>query len=159
MMDNNYLNIMIQSLQKKVKILNSVSEKNKEQRQLLEQEELDVDAFEKNVLEKSELIDQINLLDDGFEELYGRIKNVLEKEKQEHKEEILQMKQLITEVTEKSVTIQSEEARNRRLLETKFSQERKRVKTLRSTSEVTKQYYQNMTKLSYVDAQFMDKKK
>lgn len=159
MMDNNYLNIMIQSLQKKVKILNGVSEKNKEQRQILEQEELDVDAFEKNVLEKSELIDQINLLDDGFEELYGRIKNVLEKEKQEHKEEILQMKQLITEVTEKSVTIQSEEARNRRLLETKFSQERKRVKTLRSTSEVTKQYYQNMTKLSYVDAQFMDKKK
>lgn len=159
MMDSNYLNIMIQSLQKKAKILNSISEKNKEQRQLLEQEELDVDAFEQNVLEKSKLIDQINLLDDGFEELYGRIKDVLEKEKQEHKEEILQMKQLITEVTERSVTIQSEEARNRRLLETKFSQERKRVKTLRSTSEVTKQYYQNMTKLSYVDAQFMDKKK
>lgn len=159
MMDNNYLNIMIQSLQKKVKILDDISEKNKEQRQFLGQEELDVDAFEQNVLEKSGLIDQINLLDDGFEELYGRIKDVLEREKQEHKEEILQMKQLITEVTERSVTIQSEEARNRRLLETKFSQERKRVRNLRSSSEVTKQYYQNMTKLSFVDAQFMDKKK
>ena len=69
------------------------------------------------------------------------------------------MKQLITEITEKSVTIQSEEVRNRRLVERRFSQERKKVKSMRNSSTVAKQYYNNMAKLNYVDAQFMDKKK
>lgn len=158
-MENNYIDIMIQSLQKKIKVLDGIIEKNKEQCQILEQEELDADAFERNIQEKGELVDQINLLDEGFEDLYGRIKVLLEAEKQEHKDEILQMKQLITDITEKSVTIQSGEVRNRRLVETKFSQERKRVKNMRNTSAVTKQYYQNMTKLNVLDAQFMDQKK
>lgn len=82
-MGNDYLNVMIQSLQKKVKILDEIMKKNKEQHQILEQEELDADAFEENVQEKGELIDQINFLDEGFEELYGRVKAVIEKEKQE----------------------------------------------------------------------------
>lgn len=158
-MGNDYLNVMIQSLQKKIKVLDGIMEKNKEQHQILEQEELDANAFEQNVQEKGELIDQINFLDEGFEELYDRVKAVIEKEKQEHKEEILLMKQLITEITEKSVTIQSEEVRNRRLVETRFAQERKKVRSRKNTSAVAKQYYANMAKLNYVDAQFMDKKK
>ncbi|MCI9137801.1 MAG: flagellar protein FliT [Lachnospiraceae bacterium] len=158
-MGNNYLNVMIQSLQKKIKVLDEIMKKNKEQHQILEQEELDADAFECNVQEKGELIDQINFLDEGFEELYDRVKVVIEKEKQEHKEEILLMKKLITDITEKSVTIQSEEIRNRRLVEHRFSQERKKVRSMKNTSTVAKQYYTNMAKLNYVDAQFMDKKK
>ena len=158
-MGNDYVNVMIQSLQKKVKVLDDIMEKNKEQQQILEQEELDGDAFEQNVQEKGNPIDQINFLDEGFEELYSRVKTVLETEKQAHKEDILLMKQLITEITEKSVTIQSEEARNRRLVERRFSQERKKVKSMRNSSTVAKQYYNNMAKLNYVADQFMDKKK
>lgn len=158
-MGNNYVSVMIQSLQKKVQVLDEIIEKNKEQQQILEQEEFDGDAFEQNVEEKGNLIDHINFLDEGFEELYSRVKAVLETEKQAHKEDILLMKQLITEITEKSVTIQSEEIRNRRLVERRFSQERKKVKSMRNSSTVAKQYYTNMAKLNYVDAQFMDKKK
>ncbi|EOT22441.1 hypothetical protein C805_03289 [Eubacterium sp. 14-2] len=158
-MGNDYVSVMIQSLQKKVQVLDEIIEKNKEQQQILEQEEFDGDAFEQNVEEKGNLIDHINFLDEGFEELYSRVKAVLETEKQAHKEDILLMKQLITEITEKSVTIQSEEVRNRRLVERRFSQERKKVKSMRNSSTVAKQYYTNMAKLNYVDAQFMDKKK
>ncbi len=158
-MGNDYVSVMIQSLQKKVQVLDEIIEKNKEQQQILEQEELNGDAFEQNVQEKGNLIDHINFLDEGFEELYTRVKAVLETEKQAHKEDILLMKQLITEITEKSVTIQSEEVRNRRLVERRFSQERKKVKSMRNSSTVAKQYYTNMAKLNYVDAQFMDKKK
>lgn len=158
-MDNNYLDVMIQSLQKKVRILDGIIEKNKEQQKILEQDELDADAFEGNVKSKSELVEQIDFLDQGFEELYGRVKTAIETEKQEHKEEIRLMKQLITEITEKSVTIQSEEIRNRRLVESRFAQERKKVRTRKNTSTVANQYYKNMAKLNYVDAQFMDRKK
>ncbi len=158
-MGNDYLSVMVQSLQKKVRILDGIIEKNKEQHQILEQEEFDADAFEVNVQEKSDLVDQIIFLDEGFEDLYGRVKTVVEAEKQEHKEEILLMKQLITEITEKSVTIQSEEIRNRRLMELRFSQERKKVRNRKNTSAVANQYYKSMSKLEHVDAQFMDRKK
>lgn len=158
-MGNDYLDVMVQSLQKKVKVLDGIIQKNREQRQILEQEELDAEAFEKNVQEKSDMIDQINFLDEGFEELYGRVKSVIEAEKQAHREEILLMKQLITEITEKSVTIQSEEVRNRKLVEYRFSQERKKVMGKRSSSAAANMYYKNMAKLNYIDAQFMDKKK
>lgn len=158
-MGNEYLSVMIQSLQKKISVLDEITEKNKEQRQILEQEELDSEAFERNVREKSELVEQINFLDEGFEDLYERIKSVIEAEKQEYKEEILLMKQLITEITEKSVNIQSDEVRNRSLVERKFAQERKKIKSRKTSSTVANQYYKNMSKLNYVDAQFMDKKK
>ncbi len=87
------------------------------------------------------------------------MKAAIETEKQEHKEEIQLMQQLITEITEKSVTIQSDEIRNRRLVESRFAQERKKVRSKKNTSTVAKQYYKNMAKLNYVDAQFMDRKK
>ena len=132
-MGNDYISIMVQSLQKKLEVLNGIIEKNVEQRQILEQEELDTDAFEQNIKLKSDLVDQIEFLDDGFEELYGRVKSLIETEKQEHKEEIQLMKQLITGITEKSVTIQSQEARNRKLVEQRFSQERKKVRSMRYT--------------------------
>ena len=158
-MGNDYISIMVQSLQKKLEVLNGIIEKNVEQRQILEQEELDTDAFEQNIKLKSDLVDQIEFLDDGFEELYGRVKSLIETEKQEHKEEIQLMKQLITGITEKSVTIQSQEARNRKLVEQRFSQERKKVRSMRNTSTVANQYYKNMSRLNVVDAQLMDKKK
>jgi len=158
-MGNDYISIMVQSLQKKLEVLNGIIEKNVEQRQILEQEELDTDAFEQNIKLKSDLVDQIEFLDDGFEELYGRVKSLIETEKQEHKEEIQLMKQLITGITEKSVTIQSQEARNRKLVEQRFSQERKKVRSMRNTSTVANQYYKNMSRMNVVDAQFMDKKK
>lgn len=158
-MGNDYISIMAQSLQKKLGVLDGIIEKNVEQRQILEQEELDADAFEQNIKLKSDLVDQIEFLDEGFEELYGRVKSLMETEKQQHKEEIQLMKQLIKEITEKSVTIQTQEARNRKLVEQRFSRERKKVRSMRNTSTVANQYYKNMSKLNVVDAQFMDKKK
>ena len=158
-MANEYLDIMIQSLQKKKKILDGIIEKNKEQREILEKEELNADDFERNVQAKSDLVDQIEILDEGFEELFGRVKTVVKAHKQEYREEIVLMQQLITEITEKSVTIQSEEMRNRRMVELRFSQERKKIREKKNTSVVANQYYKNMSNLNYVEAQFMDSKK
>ena len=95
-MGKEYLSVMIQSLQKKSKILDGIIQKNMEQHQILSQDTLDAEASEQNVQEKSDLVDQINFLDEGFEELYGRVKSVIEAEKQAHREDILLMKKLIT---------------------------------------------------------------
>ena len=53
-MGKEYLSVMIQSLQKKSKILDGIIQKNMEQHQILSQDTLDAEAFEQNVQEKSD---------------------------------------------------------------------------------------------------------
>ena len=69
MQEESYIQILIQSLHQKVEALDSIIEKNKEQYEILSAEEADMDAFEENVKAKSEFIDKIVFLDDGFEEI------------------------------------------------------------------------------------------
>ena len=78
MQKNSYIQVLIQSLHQKVEALDSIIEKNQEQYEILSAEEADMDAFEKNIDEKSQYIDKIVFLDDGFEEIYTRVKEELD---------------------------------------------------------------------------------
>ena len=84
MQENSYIQILIQSLQKKITALDNIIVKNQEQYEILSVEEADMDAFEKNVTEKSQYVDEIIFLDDGFEEIYGRVKEELDENKAAH---------------------------------------------------------------------------
>ena len=55
MQENSYIQVLIQSLHQKVEALDSIIEKNQEQYEILSAEEADMDAFEKNIDEKSTL--------------------------------------------------------------------------------------------------------
>ena len=159
MADNQYINIMLQSLQKKLKVLDSIIQINKRQKEELENPSLDPDDFDKTVEEKSELIEQLELLDNGFEKLYEKVREKLQANKEEHKDEILQMQNDIRLLTEKSMEIQAQEARNKQLMEQKFASVKKQVKEIRSSQKVVNQYYKNMMKKGYAEPQFLDNKK
>lgn len=96
MQENSYIQVLIQSLHQKVEALDSIIEKNKEQYEILSAEEADMDAFEKNIEEKSQYIDKIVFLDDGFEEIYTRVKEELDGNRAAYTEEIQKMKDLIS---------------------------------------------------------------
>ena len=159
MQENSYIQVLIQSLHQKVEALDSIIEKNKEQYEILSAEEADMEAFDQNVREKSEYIDKIVFLDDGFEEIYGRVKEELDGNRQAHEEEILKMKELIAKITERSMKVQVQEQRNKELAGTQFSKARKKIRQVKAGSKVASQYYQSMQQLNVVDPQFMDKKK
>ena len=106
MQDKEYIAVMLQSLFKKREILDLIIEKNREQKVLFLEENSDPDRLEENMQEKSRLVDQLNQLDEGFQQLYDRIKPALLEQKDCFQQEIVNMKQLITEITEKSATIQ-----------------------------------------------------
>ena len=76
-----------------------------------------------------------------------------------HKAEIEQLKKLVTLVTEKGIIAQTEEARNKALIEKQFSGLRKDIRQKKMTKNVTNNYYKNMNKLNVIDSVFMDKKK
>ncbi len=154
-----YIIILIQSLEKKVMVLDKIIESNKEQKEILSQEEMDTERFEANLNKKGNLIDELNLLDDGFQDIYDRIKDELGANREAYKEEIKQMQKLISEITEKSVTIRAEEERNRALASKQFDNMRGNITTAKRSRQAANTYYSNMSRVNMVDAQFMDKRK
>ena len=159
MADNQYITIMLQSLQKKEKVLNSIIQINKRQKEELENPSLDPDDFDKTVEEKSELIKQLELLDNGFEKLYEKVREELQANKEIYQDEILKMQGCIRTLTDRSMEIQAQEARNKQLMEQKFASVKKQVKEIRSSQKVVNQYYKNMMKKGYVEPHFLDNKK
>ncbi|MEY8392134.1 flagellar protein FliT [Lachnospiraceae bacterium] len=159
MQDREYITVLIQSLEKKKAILDIIIDKNKEQGVLFANEDSDPDRLEENIQEKNDLINQLGKLDDGFQQIYDRIKLVLQQQKESYQEEIRMMKQLITEVTDRSATVQAQEQRNRDLALKRFSSVKGNIRQARASNQVASQYYKSMSKLNVVDSQFMDKKK
>ena len=76
-MESTYVNIMIQSLHKKVKVLEEIKSLNQLQKALLEDERSSVDEVDKTVEDKSACIKQLEQLDDGFETLFAKVKEAL----------------------------------------------------------------------------------
>ena len=108
--------------------------------------------------EKSGLVDQLNELDEGFQQIYNRVKAMLQADKESYKEEIRTMQKLITEITEMSTTIQTQEKRNYDLAGKRFAKVKKGIRKARASNRVASQYYKNMANLNVVDSQYMDKK-
>ena len=73
-MEPNYLQIMIESLEKKKKVLQQMIELNNQQKFLLQDANLQPEDFEKNMQYKEELVQQLNLLDEGFENVFSRVR-------------------------------------------------------------------------------------
>lgn len=158
-MEKTYVGIMIQSLQKKIKILEEIHSANIRQQEILEDERGDVDDFDKVVEEKAQLIEQMELLDSGFEKLFERVKEELDGNKDEYKDKICTMQTIIRKITDLSMEIQAQEARNRDLMIRKFTTVREKAKEVRTSAKVASQYYKNMMQLNVLDPQFMDNKK
>lgn len=159
MQDKEYIAVLRQSLEKKVQILDFIIEKNKEQRLLFTDDTLPPERLEENIKEKGDLIDQLNKLDDGFETVYNRVREVLAGGKETYQEDIKRMQELIREVTDKSATIQAQEQRNHELAVQKFSTIKKEIRKARTTSQVASKYYKSMSNMNVVDAKFLDQKK
>lgn len=158
-MKNTYISILIQSLEKKLHILDEIIAKNRVQREGLEDPNLDPDDFDKTVRDKAALIEQLEGLDAGFEEVFERVKKELETNREAYREEIGKMQELIRKITDKSMLIRRQEAENKRLMEQKFAAVRRQVKEVRQSQKVVNQYYKNMMKSGYVEPQFLDNKK
>lgn len=154
-----YIPIMIQSLKKKIQILDTIMGLNQRQRDELENPALDPNDFDKTVEEKAAQIDAIDALDVGFQELFDKVKEELSENRELYREEIAQMQGCIRDLTEKSASIQVQEERNKALMEKKFAAVKRQVKEVRQSQKVVNQYYRSMMKTNFIDPQFTDKKK
>lgn len=159
MPEENYLDILEQSLKKKLNILEEIRVKNEQQRVMLLDQELAPEDLEKNIEEKGALVENLELLDQGFEEIYARIEQQLKANKEQYQGQIKRLQEQIRQVTAQSSSIQAEEQRNYKLAQKKFADVKKQVREVKASHKAVSQYYRNMTNTHYVDAMFMDNKK
>ncbi len=73
-MTENYLQIMTESLEKKLEVLDKVYEINKRQLAASTKRPFDAEAYDVIMDEKGELIDELNRLDDGFTSTYELVR-------------------------------------------------------------------------------------
>ena len=157
-MSEQYVDIMLQSLKKKEQVLKEIIDQNQRQREILEDINGSAEDFDATIEAKTKLIEQLEQLDSGFQKLFDRMKEELEGNREAYADQIREMKQYIRSVTDKSIEIQTQEARNKDLMTSKFASVKKQVKTMRKSSAAVNEYYKTMSKLNYVDPQFMDGK-
>lgn len=141
---NTYVTLLVDALEKKNRILTQLLSKTQEQTMILDKEPVDFDAFEQNVTDKGNLIEELNGIDDGFEHVYDRVSEELAANKTQYANEIKKMQQLISEIMGKSVSIQTLESRNRDKAEKFFRFTRKNIGEARMTNKVAERYYNNM---------------
>lgn len=149
---------MIESLSKKIEILEKLLNYTKEQETLLGEKEFRMEEFGKLLEQKGELIDVLNTMDQGFEQVYERIEEEVKLHKEEHAHEILLMQQRIKTITDLSVKLQELEYKNKEKIEVQFSKKRNEIKNFRQSKDNVNKYYRVMSKTQVVDSAFLDKK-
>lgn len=159
MQNKDYVAVLKQGLEKKIRILEQLLEKNAHQRELLADSQLEPEEFEASINEKAALIDELTAIDGGFEQVYERVRDELQEHRSDYVADIAQMQEYISEIMEKSTQVQTEEQRNRELILKKFADVKKQIREVKSGKKAVDQYYHNMMKLNYVEPQFMDNKK
>lgn len=153
-----YIDMMIDSLKKKIILLEKISEFNDMQKQVITADSFDEDDFDGLVEEKNKLIIEINKLDDGFETIYDRIRDELQQDKAAYADEIQVMQECIGRIVGLTSSIEAEEKRIKAEVEKQFSKLKQSIKETRKNSAAVSSYYKSMSKVD-TEPQFMDRKK
>lgn len=162
-MDNNisvYITALQDSLRNKWDVLKEILHLTEQQEKILNAEEMDWDSFDALVQEKGEFLGKLDELDNGFEELFGKIGTTLKENATQYKPQILELQNSIRVVTECGVKIQALEKKNKDRFAITVASKRKEIKDFRMSNKTATSYYQNMANQHHEwQSYFYDKKK
>jgi hypothetical protein len=154
-----YIALLEASLIKKRDLLLELCQLSKDQQTIILENKVDSEKFDETIEQKEIRIQQINQLDDGFEQLYQRVREELTAAPKNYQNEINNLKELITAVTDIGVELQVIERHNKAKIEFYFQSRKKDMRNLRLNSKTATNYYKTMTELHEQQAYFFDKKK
>ena len=158
-MDQNYLDILEESLLKKNRVLDELKTLSEGQYECITDESKLLESLDPFIERKGELIEELEVLDDGFETLYEKVADELKTDREKYSDQIKRMQELITKITEKSTASQAQEERNKNLIDTYFGKRRTEVREGRINSKAAMNYYRVQSNSAYTDSQFLDSKK
>lgn len=159
MPDKNYIIMLRESLEKKVCVLLEIQKANEDQKSILLDPLSTPEDLKDSIDRKDKLLDVIDALDVGFENMYKRVSSMIKENRELYKDEIVKMQHLIKKITGLSVTLQAEEKRNKDMATIKFSKIREQVALASKHQNVVDSYHKTMERINTIDPQFMDSKK
>ncbi len=139
-----YVDMMVDALRRKKKILLFLQEKTREQEILLKDEEMDPALFQALIDKKGEKIEELNQIDEGFDALFRNVEKEITTNREEYKSEILEMQKLIGEVSELGIQIQALEHQNSGHFKVYLANQRKTIREFHVNNRTASSYYQNM---------------
>ena len=154
-----YIDVLKDSLGKKLEVLDKLLQITLLQENVISTSTFNSEKFEKAYEEKETLILHLGELDEGFEQIYVHVNDALSNNKVEHKGDIIQLQNMIRQITDKSTELQSIEIRNKQKLDVIFANRKKEIKDYKINSQTASSYYKNMADQHQGQSYFYDKKK
>lgn len=155
-----YVDMMVDSLERKKRVLSLLLEQTREQESLLKDEEMDPDRFLEVMDEKEEQIDELNKLDEGFDRLFQSVEREIQSNRALYKTQIQKMQKLIGEVSEMGIQIQALEHQNSGHFKVYLANQRKSIREFHLNNKTASSYYQNMANVHKPeDSYFFNQKK
>ncbi len=155
----NQLTILSESLDKKLEVLQKIREYNKRQEEIFSAEEVDMSLFDDAVEEKQRLIDEVVHLDEGFEIMYEKLAKELEGNRERYAAQIRELQAKVAKVTELSVSVQAQEARNKNWTRNNSPGNVPKLARDGKTPKVLMTITKSMSGAGYVAPQMYDNKK
>lgn len=154
-----YIQLLSEVLNKKTKVLEQMLELTLQQEGTISSEPFEEELFLQSIHHKEELLKELDGLDQGFEQIYGRVKEELEHNRYIYRKEIAGLQEQILYITDLTVKIQATEKRNKSKLDLIFATKRKSIKNSKMSSQMATNYYKTMANQYEVPSIFYDKKK
>jgi hypothetical protein len=158
-MAENYVQVLIDTINKKEETLRRILEITEEQEQISKAEEYDSDRMEKTLNDKEIQIARLNHLDEGFQSVYDRVSSQIRNNMEDYKDSIVILQDKIRVCTELGNAIRVLEDRNRNRLSQLFSRTKKEYSASKNKASVAQNYFKTMNNSKIMDAYFVDKKK
>lgn len=157
-MNENYVQVLIDTITKKEETLRKILEITKRQEVLSKQEVYSSEEMEKTLNEKEIQIGRINYLDEGFQSVYDRVRSEIRNNIEVYRKDVLLLQERIRICTEIANEIQVLEERNRNRFSALFSKTRSEYSSSKSRASVAQNYFKTMNNSKVMDAYFVDKK-
>jgi hypothetical protein len=158
--DLTYISILIDSLKKKIEVLERLRDDTEKQEEILSRDELDFDAFNKTIESKEKSLTRLGELDDGFLEVYEKVAPLFKNDKESYENEITYLKELVRRVTDYSTMLTALEERNKVKLSIHLNRGKQRIKEYKQSSKTVAAYYKNIAnKRTPEGSTFYDRKK
>lgn len=164
-----YIQILTESLLKKNGCLEELLKLTKEQGGVIDDlansGERNISAetmarFNEILNKKQVILEEIRVLDSGFESIYlNKAKEIMQKEKENLKEQVLQMQDYIKVATDKAVSLETLERRNKAKFDLYLNQSRQKINAIKQNKQSVTNYYKNNPYQHQGQSYFIDKKK
>ena len=157
-MKDNYIEILESSLREKNRVLDEIKCLSEKQSEVVSSESFALEDLDEFIEKKGVLIERLERLDDGFEALYEKVSEEVKRNREKYSDQILNMQNMIREITEKSNSVQALEKRNQTEINSYISKRKSEVKEGRMSSKAAMNYYNAQRNSGYNESVFMDSK-